>query len=144
MTQDFQKFWLKITAIGIACFGPIFFLGTIPATSEPIRFSMDLLSWPIDGTTTWDHPDTRFLSALSGGFLMGWGVTIWCLQAYVYDHAPDAVRRAVVTGSVAWFIVDSAGSIASGNSVNAFFNLIIWLVLVGPLVVPTRKPIQGV
>lgn len=133
MTQEFHKFWLKITAVGIGFFGPVFFLGTMESTMEPVRWSLDLLSWPIDGAQTYEHPDTRFLSALTGGFLLGWGVMIWCLQSYVYDFAPDGVRRAVLTGLLSWFALDSAGSIASGNTSNAFFNIIVLLILVGPL-----------
>jgi hypothetical protein len=79
MSHEFHKFWLKITAIVVGSFGPIFFLGTMASTSEPARLTLDLLSWPIDGATTYTSPDTRFLSALTGGFLLGWGVTIWLL-----------------------------------------------------------------
>ncbi len=39
MTQKFHKFWLKITAIVIGSFGPIFFFGTMLSTSEPARFN---------------------------------------------------------------------------------------------------------
>jgi hypothetical protein len=100
---------------------------------EPARLTLDLLSWPVDGATQWDSSDTRFLSALTGGFLLGWGVTIWCLSEWVYDAAPDGVRRAVLTGMLAWFCLDNAGSIASGNPSNAAINVIVLLAAVGPL-----------
>ena len=138
MSRDFHKFWLKITAIVIGSFGPIFFLGTMEPTTEPIRFSLDLLSWPLDGRQTFEHPDTRFLSALTGGFLIGWGVMIWRLSTSVYDAAPEGVRKAVLTGALAWFVLDSAGSITSGNASNAGFNIIILLIAVGPLWLPAR------
>lgn len=133
MTREFHKFWLKVTAIVVGSFGPIFFLGTMAATLEPARLTLDILSWPIDGATTYDSPDTRFLSALTGGFLLGWGVMIWCLSAWVYDLAPEQVRRSVLTGTLAWFCLDSAGSIASGNASNAAFNVVVLLIAVGPL-----------
>lgn len=132
-SQAFHKFWLNITAIVVGSFGPVFFLGTMAQTLEPARFTLDLLSWPLDGATTWDSPDTRFLSALTGGFLFGWGVMIWCLSAWVHDAAPEGVRRSVLTGTLAWFCLDSAGSIASGNASNAAFNVLVLLVAVGPL-----------
>jgi len=138
MTQQFHKFWLKVAAVVIGSFGPVFFLGTMAGTLEPARLTLDLLSWPIDGLTTYASPDTRFLSALTGGFLLGWGVTIWCLSVWVYDAAPEAVRRTVLTGMLAWFVLDSAGSLASGNTSNAFFNVIVLLVAVGPLWRPAR------
>ena len=138
MTQQFHKFWLKITAIVIASFGPIFFLGTMEATLEPARWSLDLLAWPLDGAQTYESGDTRFLSALTGGFLMGWGVMIWILSGSVHDAAPEGVRKAVVAGALAWFLLDGAGSITSGNPPNAAFNVIILLIAVGPLWRPAR------
>ena len=133
MTQKNHKNYLKGTAIVVGSFGPVFFLGTMLPTSEPARWTLDFLSWPIDGIQTYEAPTTRFLSALTGGFLMGWGVMIWCLQKWVYDLAPEPVRKAVLSGIVSWFLVDSAGSIASGNASNAVFNLVVLLVAVGPL-----------
>lgn len=100
---------------------------------------MDLLSWPIDGVTTWAHPDTHFLSALTGGFLLGWGVTIWVLSGAAYDAAPEAVRRGVLAGLLSWFFLDSAGSIASGNASNAVINVLVLLLAVGPLWRPATQ-----
>lgn len=133
-----HKSWLLITAIIVGAFGPVFALGTMAATAEPARWTLDLLSWPLDGQQTFASPDTRFLSALTGGFLFGWGVMIWCLRAWVYDLAPEAVRRTVLTSLLAWFVLDSAGSIASGTPSNAFFNVIVLLLAVGPLWRPAK------
>ena len=138
MTHAFHKTWLKVTAVVVGSFGPVFFLGTMASTMEPARFTLDLLSWPLDGATTYTSPDTRFLSALTGGFLFGWGVMIWCLSSWVYDAAPEAVRRAVVAGVLAWFVLDSSGSIASGNPSNAVFNIAVLLIAVGPLWWPAK------
>lgn len=133
MTQAFHKFYLKITAIVVGSFGPIFFLGTMLPTSEPARWSLDLLSLPLDGLQNYEAPTTRFLSALTGGFLFGWGVCIWFLQKCVFDKAPNEVRKAVLAGLLAWFFLDSAGSVASGNVSNAFINILVLLIAVGPL-----------
>jgi len=133
MTQAFHKFYLKITAIVVGSFGPIFFLGTMLPTSEPARWSLDLLSLPLDGLQNYEAPTTRFLSALTGGFLFGWGVCIWFLQKWVFDKAPNEVRKAVLAGLLAWFFLDSAGSLASGNVSNAFINILVLLIAVGPL-----------
>ena len=133
MSRSLHKLWLKVAAIVVGSFGPVFFLGTMPETMEPARLTLDLLSWPVDGATTYASPDTRFLSALTGGFLLGWGVTLWCLSAWVYDLAPEPVRKAVLTGICSWFVLDSAGSIASGNESNAIFNVAVLLIAAGPL-----------
>ena len=43
------------------------------ATREPARLTLVLLSWPIDGATRFADADMQLLSALTGGFLFGWG-----------------------------------------------------------------------
>ena len=138
MTHTFHKFWLKVAAVIVGSFAPIFFLGTMPATSELARLTLDILSWPLDGATTYTSSDTRFLSALTGGFLLGWGVTLWCLSEWVYDDAPEGVRKTVLVGFLAWFCLDSAGSIASGNASNAVINIIILFLAIGPMWRPAR------
>lgn len=40
----FHKFWLKVAALIIGSFGPVFFLGTMISTAEPARLTLDLLS----------------------------------------------------------------------------------------------------
>jgi hypothetical protein len=136
MTQAFHKLWLRVAAVIIGSFGPVFFLGTMAGTAEPARLTLDILGWPPDEATTWASADTRFLSALTGGFLLGWGVTVWGLAGAAHDAAPEAVRRSVVAGMLAWFVLDSAGSVASGNAANAGFNLAVLLIAAGPLLWP--------
>ncbi|NBP67913.1 MAG: hypothetical protein EBR30_18655 [Cytophagia bacterium] len=138
-SHQLHKLWLKITACIVGSFGPIFFLGTMSSTQEAARFTLDLLSWPVDGATTFSSPDTHFLSALTGGFLLGWGVMIWGLATWVYDLAPEPVRKSVLTGLLAWFFLDSAGSIASGNASNALINLLVLIAAVGPLWKPAKN-----
>lgn len=138
MSREFHQFWLKVTAVVVGSFGPVFFFGTMDATGEPARLTLDLLSWPIDGQQSFQEPTTRFLSALTGGFLLGWGVLIWCLSGAAYEAAPEAVRKSVLTGLFAWFLLDSAGSIASGSASNVVFNLIVVAVAIGPLWRPAR------
>jgi hypothetical protein len=41
-------------------------------------------------------------------------------------------------GVLAWFLLTSAGSIASGNASNALFNVLVLLIAVGPLWRPAR------
>ena len=112
-------------------------------TSEAARWSLDLLSWPIGGQQTYEDPTTRFLSALTGGYLLGWGVMIWCLSGAVYDAATEGVRKAFLTGVLAWFFLDSAESTASGNVSNVLSNVLVLLSLVGRMWLPARSHLKG-
>lgn len=140
MTQDFHKTWLKVTAVVIASFAPVMFLGSMTATSAPLQFTLDLLGLPLDGLPVYGDPASRFLAAIMGGLLLGWGTTIWCLQAWVYDAAPDGVRRTVVTSLCLWFVLDSAGSALSGHASNVLFNVGILALAVGPMWRAARTP----
>gem|GEM_PF-1975486 len=107
-----HKTWQKVSSVVIASFVPVFFLGTMFPTAEPARFTLDLLNWPLDGATTYESADVHFLSALTSGFFLGWGVTVWLLASSVYDKAPEAVPRAVLFGLLSWFVRDISGSSA--------------------------------
>ena len=131
--SDLHKRWLKISAITIGFFGPVLFFGTMPEFNEPARLGLDILAWPIDGFPSYESREIAFLSALTGGFLLGWGVTVWCLSVWVYDAAPEGVRKSLVIGACCWFVLDSSGSVASGNAVNALFNVLVLLLIVGPM-----------
>ena len=139
MTRHAQKTYLLFTVLVIGGFAPIFFMGAAVTTAEVTRWSMDLFDWPLDGQTTWAAKETRFLSALTGGFLLGWAVLVWCLRAWVYDLAPEGVRRSVVVSGVAWYLLDSAGSILAGVPENAVTNMAILGLAIGPLWWPAKE-----
>lgn len=138
-TQRFHKKYLKVTAFLVACFGPICFLGTIPVFAEPARWTLDILSWPLDGQESLDDSSARLILALLGGFLLGYGVTIWCLSSFVYDKAPEMIRKSVLIGLCSWFVLDSFGSIAGGHASNAAWNILVLLLFVGPLWLPAKS-----
>lgn len=78
------------------------------------------------------------MSALTEGFLLGWGVMVLALRQWVYDAAPEGVRRSLVAGALAWFTLDSTGSVASGNAWKALINVPVLLLVIGPMWRPAR------
>jgi hypothetical protein len=137
--QQNHKSWLLVTAFVVGSFGPIFMLATTSTLDGPARWTLDLLAWPVDGAQVYTDGAMRFLSALTGGFLFGWGAMILALRQYVYDVAPEPTRRAVVTGLVSWFLLDSIGSVLAGAHSNVFFNILVLATAVGPLWRPARE-----
>ncbi len=133
ITPRVQKNYLLITALVIGSFGPVFSLGAWESTSLPAQFTLDLLNFPLDKVQHFHEPTTRFLSALTGGFLLGWGITIAGLRQWVFDFNPEGVRKTVVAGIMAWCIADSTGSVLAGANSNVFFNLLVLVLTIGPL-----------
>lgn len=48
------------------------------------------------------------------------------------------VRRSVLTGTLAWYCLDSAESVASDNASTAAFGVLVLLAAAGPLRVPAE------
>ena len=132
-TQQRHRSYLFVTAFVVGSFGPIFTLGTMASTSGLATWALDLLNWPLDGAQNFAAPTTRFLSALTGGFLFGWGMMIVGLRLWVYDLAPEGVRKAILLGLCSWFVLDSLGSVLAEAPSNVAFNVVVLLLAVGPL-----------
>jgi hypothetical protein len=133
-----HKTWLLVSSAIILGLAPIFFLATLPQGSGLATAMIDLADWPLDGGSVFAGSELRFVSALTSGFMAGWGITVLLLSVWVYDQAPEAVRKTVLTGMLAWFATDSAGSVLSGYPVNALFNIGFLLLAVGPLWWPAK------
>ncbi len=143
-SHSFHKKWMKFCAIVVIGFGPAFLLGSFLPTAEPTRIIMDILGWTFWGGQSFDAPTTRFVSALAGGFLIGWGVLVWQLATHLHDLAPEVARKAVVFSFLCWFVTDSLGSIASGHPSNAGFNAFFLFLCLGPLWLPAKsEPAHG-
>lgn len=137
-SHKFHRSWLKFTAVVVGSFGPVFWLAA-GGLCQPARYTLDFISFPIDGQPGYDDPAAFLLSALISGFLLGWGAMIWFLSSWVYDKAAEPIRKIVLISLLCWFIFDSSGSVLSGNPWNLLFNTILLLMAVGPLWLPATE-----
>lgn len=132
-SRNGHKNWLIVSAVVIGGFGPFFALAAHESGDGVATWTLNFLSGPGNNAENYDAGTTRFLSALTGGFLVGWAMMIVGLRQWVFDFAPDGVRRSLLLGTCSWFVVDSSGSIASGTPWNAFFNVLVLLAVIGPM-----------
>lgn len=119
----------------LIAFGLLTVASTIPALTPGLSFFADLAFFPLDGQQSADDPVIRFIAAVGGGIMTGWGVTLLVLA-----RGGD-LRQAVLWGAFAWFIPDSLGSIISGAPMNAVYNLgflAIFLVAAWPKSAPAE------
>jgi hypothetical protein len=114
--------WLKGVSASVIGFGVLTVLAAYPGSAEPLRFLIDMIFWPLDGAETLSAPATQLISAVGGGVMVGWGLMLWLVSARLYPRDPDLARTIILTSVGAWFIVDSAGSIAAGAPANAVLN----------------------
>jgi len=123
MENENTQAWVKTAAALVAGVGLVIALAAWPPLAGPVVFAADLFIWPLDGMQTLSAPETRVFMAISGGLMVGWGVTLWKLAAHLMPTDPAAVRSITMTGLYAWFAVDSLGSIMAGVPVNAVANI---------------------
>lgn len=123
MLLETRMMLLKVASGLVIGFGVIAVLAALPAASGVMLFLTDLIFWPLDGAQTVSADETRLLSAISGGLMVGWGVLLWLLATRLFPNDPDLARRLILPSISAWFVVDSLGSIMAGAPLNAFFNI---------------------
>ena len=110
---------------GSTAFPPIDFIG---------RFYLDLLHWPVgDGLPVFNQ-NLAWLSGIGAGLLTALGVVYLGIIYPAVRSGNRAVIKTAIIAGLAWFVVDSAGSIASGVGANAVINVITLIPLIGPLV----------
>ena len=132
--EEKRNFWLRVLRLGalvVIATGLLPSLAIFEATQEPWRFFFDVLTWPIDQNPLSFLDSERQLSAVLGGVLCGWG---WLLFKLATSELFNPLIRKLMVQSVwIWFVLDSAGSILSGLSLNALSNISFLLILLVPL-----------
>lgn len=117
------QIWVKAGSAVIIGFGLIVAAASLPPLSGPLSLLADLIIWPLDGLQTLDTTETRVLSAIGGGVMFGWGLTLWKVAQHVVPKDLKAARSIAMAGIYGWFAVDSIGSIMAGAPLNAVLNI---------------------
>lgn len=133
MSFETTQTWLKVASAIVIGFGLVIAISALPAASGPMRFMLDAVFWPVDGAPAGQSHEIRLLSAISGGIMTGWGVLLWQLASRLLPREPELARNLILTSIITWFVIDSAGSIAAGVSLNALLNVGFLAMFVAPL-----------
>lgn len=122
---------LQIAGGVFVAFGLLIAAAALPALSAPLGLMADIVFWPVNGAPEISsNGEERLLAAIVGGLMVGWG------EMLIMLGRGANVARATLIGGIAWFIVDSLGSVLAGAPLNVasnalFLALIIWAVLPG-------------
>ncbi len=133
MTSEQTIMFLKVASAIVIAFGLIVALAAYPATAGLAGFLIDLIYWPVDGAQNLTNLSTRFICAVSGGIMVGWGVLLWLITTRLYPHDPELARTLILWSIGTWFVVDSLGSFVVGAPLNAALNLLFVFAFYWPL-----------
>lgn len=125
---------IRFNAVGFGLFALVWALAAFAPFGEPARFLLDLLRWPIDGNPASLDQIDRWLSAIGGGVVLGFSVMTFLIVAPGVERGDQSIRNGAVAAILSWFVIDSAGSIASGVASNAVFNLAFLALYLAPLI----------
>ncbi|MEM9695553.1 MAG: hypothetical protein AAGA56_23615 [Myxococcota bacterium] len=129
-----QLRWLQVTSLFTVLVGVTAAFAAHPATSEPWRFLFDVIRWPVDGSPGPFAPATRFMNAILGGVMVGWGAMMFAMVHPAPEASRQRLARDLGIGLFSWWVVDSSASVIAGLPGNALVNLGYGLHFVPPLV----------
>jgi hypothetical protein len=96
-----------------------------PATLEP------LVALLFGEAVTAGAP-AHLATGIAGAVLTGWAITIAVLARNLDALSPHAVGNAVAAGVIAWFVLDSIVSVATGAALNVLGNVLYLVILLVP------------
>lgn len=132
MTQQQATGGLKFAAAVVIAFGLVMAAASLAALAAPTALLIDLVFFPIDGAQSMADPVVRFMSAICGGVMVGWGAMLWLLVTRLLPRDPALTRQLILISVFSWFIVDSTGSMLSGGHWNVLGNLGFLLIFAIP------------
>jgi hypothetical protein len=134
MSRSFWIGWLKIVSIAYVLFGVAMIAGTLKPTEQVVIVMLDMVMPPFGDAPAELGPETRLLSAISGGLLAGWAALVYQISARGLIVDPEPTRRMLVASVLVWFAVDSIGSYLAGAPFNVIGNLAMLATLLIPLI----------
>jgi hypothetical protein len=119
-------FWrnaLVLWCWAVALTGVMLAGAAFEATSEPVRYAYAMLGGPQSASLQFD-PNLRFSIAVMGAVTFGWSLTVLAVVQYA-SAGGRALWIGVSLSVAAWFVLDSALSIATGFALNALANTLL-------------------
>lgn len=129
----FWRNWLSIWCWAVGLFGVVLAGGAFEATSGPTRLLLDILNGPADIALDGAMP---FSLAVLGAVTLGWSLTLKAAiqAADLLGAQGRPVWVMLIGGVTAWFVIDSALSIATGFGLNAIPNTLLAAAFMVPVV----------
>jgi hypothetical protein len=121
MTPDRTRKSLKAAAAFCIAIGLAMAAAPFTALAPGLDLFLDIAHLPIDGGQQISTDTEALLSAISGGLLAGLGTAVWLIAHHLHPRDPALAARIVTLTLAAWYIPDSAGSLAAG----AWFNVVM-------------------
>jgi len=133
MTPKTSAKLLKLAAWGFLAFALVWALAPYSAVNEPARLLLDFLAWPLGDAAPALNRSEMWLSSIGAGLVVALSVILLGIVAPAVEASNKKAVRVAIWAFIGWYLVDSAGSVASGVPSNAVFNTFFLAMLLIPL-----------
>jgi len=139
MSLELRAKLMQIVAIGFLLFSIMWALAPYTSINLPSRFLLDLLDWPLNNLSAELSRDVMWLSSIGAGLLVAFSIFLFGVVAPAIKDHDKRIINVSRLAIIAWYVVDSVGSIASGVLSNAVFNTLFFIMVMIPLI-GIKKP----
>ncbi len=115
-------------------FAAIWGLAPYETINEPARILIDILDWPIGDAPAKITRSQMWLSSIGAGLIVAVSIIMLGIIVPALRNSNKPIIKTTIYAFTAWFVIDSAGSIAAGVMSNALFNTLFFALVLIPLV----------
>jgi hypothetical protein len=134
MSSSVATIFLKTSiAVTMIIGGLLFAAGSHPPLAMPANLFFDLAYWPFDNAPQAGASYARLAIAIGGGGFVAWGTACWMLVDRLLPLHPTLAKSIIRNSALAWFAVDSTGSMLAGAPLNAAVNIVLLVSILVPL-----------
>ena len=133
MSAEKRSNFMMLIASIFALYSLLWGLAPYESVNLPARFILDVSDWPFDGTAEALDRNTQWLSAISAGLLVAISIFLGGIVAAAIKEQNQKIIRTTIIAFIAWYLIDSIGSVAAGVPSNAFFNTVYLVLVLKPL-----------
>ena len=134
MSLNTRSKLMMIVAIAFFVYAILWALAPYPSINLPARAILDISDWPINNLSTPLDKHTQWLSSIAAGILAALSIFLGGIVAPAIKERNTSITQVAIMAMIAWYAIDSVGSIASGVTSNVFFNTIYLALVLAPLI----------
>ena len=140
MKADFWSRWLLFAGVLLALFGlATAFFNQSSFFDSLFNSNVDPVFWGTAGVPAASRGFQRWVYAVLGATIAGWGVTLAFLAYHPFRKRELWCWNCILAGMLAWYLPDTLLSLQAGVVFNAVFNTLLLILVLLPLVITRRE-----
>ena len=134
MSLHFRSRFMMVIAAIFFIYAMLWALAPYSSFNLPARLILDISDWPLNNFTVPLDRNTQWLSSIAAGLLAALAIFFGGVVAPAIKQRNTVITRKAILAMVVWYIIDNAGSIASGVVSNVVFNSVYLALVLIPLI----------